>query len=203
MPAVSYQKEVEHAAGYLEAGGVVVCPTDTLYGLAADVFSNAALERVFAIKARPPGLALPVLLSSWDQVSLVARQVPEVARRLADSFWPGMLTLVLSKQAQVPDLVTGAQDTVAVRVPDHPVPQALIRLLGRPITGTSANRSGEPDLPTLEAVEAQLGGQIDYIIRSGPVPKGISSTVVDVTGAEPKLIRQGGLSFEEILEALA
>ena len=113
-----------------------------------------------------------------------------------------MLTLVLSKQAQVPDLVTGASDTVAVRVPGHPVPRALIRLLGRPITGTSANRSGEPELLSLEAVEAQLGGQVDYIIRSGPAPRGIPSTMVDVTGAEPKLIRQGALSYQEILEAL-
>lgn len=203
MPAVNYQKEVENAAGFLEAGGVVVCPTDTLYGLASDIYSVTALQRVFAIKGRPPGLALPVLICDWYQVSQVARQVPETACRLAARFWPGPLTLVLPKQDQVPDLVTGAKDTVAVRLPDHPVPLALIRLLGSPITGTSANRSGEPDLLSLEAVEANMGGCVDYIMRSGPTPKGASSTVVDVTSAEPKLIRQGAVGFQEILAELA
>lgn len=180
----------------------MVFPTDTLYGLGADAFSASALERVFAIKGRPSGLALPLLVSSWDQVKLVAREVPETGRRLASMFWPGPLTLVLPKVAHLPDLVTGDGDTVAVRMPDHVVALALIQQLGGPITGTSANRSGMADLLTLEAVSAHLGGLVDVVIPSGPAPNGRPSTVVDVTSNEPQLLRQGALSFQEVLAAL-
>ena len=179
--------------------GVVVIPTDTLYGLAADVFSAPALERVFNIKARPPGLALPVLVSGWDQVEAVAQDFPKAARDLAKRFWPGPLTLVLPKALEIPDRVTGGRDTVAVRMPDHQVPLELARQLGRPITGTSANRSGEQDLITLEAVEAELGADVDYIIRSGPAPEGSPSTVVELTAGAPRLLRQGVVPFEDIL----
>ena len=176
-------------------------PTDTLYGLGADVFSIKALERVFAIKGRPPGLAVPVIVSCWEQVKLVAK-LTAVGNRLADRFWPGPLTLVLPKLERLPELVTGGRDTVAVRMPGHSVPVALTGRLGGPITGTSANLSGEPDHLTLETVEAQLAGQVDYIIRIGPTPRGTPSTVVDVTAGSPRLIRQGALPFPEVLAAL-
>ncbi len=201
VPAASGQKEIDEAVRCLGSGGVVVFPTDTLYGLGADVFSVPALERVFAIKGRPSGLALPVLVSCWDQVALVARDVPEAARRLARRFWPGPLTLVLPGLAQLPEQVTGGGDTVAVRMPAHWAPVALAGKLGKPITGTSANRSGEPDLLNLEAVEAQLGDQVDYIMRAGPAPEGIPSTVVDLTAGKPRLLRQGALPFQEVLAA--
>ena len=182
-------------------GGVVAFPTDTLYGLGADVFSVKALERIFCIKGRPLGSALPVLVNCCEQVERVAR-FTSVGARLAEQFWPGPLTLVLPKLDQLPELVAGGRHTVAVRMPDHRVPLALSEKLGGPITGTSANLSGGPDLLTLEALQAQLGEQVDYIIRAGPTPKGTSSTVVDVTGETPRLVRQGALSFPEILAAL-
>ena len=194
-------RDIEEAVKFLKAGGVVVFPTDTLYGLGADVFSVSALERVFAIKGRALDFALPVLVSCWEQVKLVARPT-EVGGRLADRFWPGPLTLVLPKLDQLPELVTGGRDTVAVRVPDHSVPMALAQQLGGPVTGTSANLSGGPDLLTLETLEAQLGDRVDYIIRTGPVPKGTPSTVVDVTDETPRLVRQGSLPFPEILAVL-
>ena len=203
MPVLNNRtdRDIEEAVNLLKTGGVVAFPTDTLYGLGADIFCVKALERVFAIKGRPSGLALPVLVSCWEQVKLVAR-FTGVGARLAERFWPGPLTLVLPKLDHLPGLVTGGRDTVAVRMPDHSVPLALAEQLGGPVTGTSANLSGGPDLLTLEKLQAQLGDRVDYIIRTGPAPKGTPSTVVDVTDETPRLVRQGALPFPEILAAL-
>ena len=173
--------------------------TDTLFGLGADVLSPAGLEKVFQIKGRPQHMPLPVLVSGWEQVHLVAQADSPMAQRLARLFWPGALTLVLRKHPQTHDLVTAGGDTVAVRMPAHPVPQELAQLLGRPITGTSANRSGDADIPDFATLEAELGHLVDYVVKIGPAPAGISSTVVDLTGGEPKLLRAGALDFQEIL----
>ena len=179
----------------------MVFPTDTLYGLGADVFSLPALQRIFSIKGRPADLALPVLVADMDQLEAVALPMSSQARRLAQRFWPGPLTLVMHRSPDLPDLVTGGADTVAVRMPGHPVPLELARRLGRPITGTSANLSGQPDLLDLGALENQLGNLVDHIIQTGPVPAGTASTIMDVTGDAPQLLREGAISLEEILEA--
>ena len=193
--------ELEEAVRSLNSGGVVVFPTDTLYGLGADVFSLAALQRIFSIKVRRADLALPVLVAGLDQVEAVAQPMSAQAQRLAERFWPGPLTLVMRRSPDLPGLVTGGADTVAVRMPGHPVPLELARRLGRPITGTSANRSGQPDLLDLSALENQLGNLVDHIIQTGPVPAGTASTIVNVTGDTPQLLRGGAISLEEILEA--
>ncbi len=193
--------ELEEAVRSLNSGGVVVFPTDTLYGLGADVFSLPALQRIFSIKGRPTDLALPVLVAGLDQVEAVALPMSSQARRLAQRFWPGPLTLVMRRSPDLPGLVTGGADTVAVRMPGHPVPLELARRLGRPITGTSANLSGQPDLLDLDALQNQLGNLVDHIIQTGPVPAGTASTIVDVTGDAPQLLREGAISLEEILEA--
>ncbi|HIM48616.1 MAG TPA: threonylcarbamoyl-AMP synthase [Dehalococcoidia bacterium] len=193
--------ELEEAVRSLNSGGVVVFPTDTLYGLGADVFSLAALQRIFSIKGRRADLALPVLVAGLDQVEAVAQPMSAEAQRLAERFWPGPLTLVMRRSPDLPGLVTGGADTVAVRMPGHPVPLELARRLGRPITGTSANRSGQPDLLDLSALENQLGNLVDHIIQTGPVPAGTASTIVNVTGDTPQLLRGGAISLEEILEA--
>jgi len=193
--------ELEEAVRSLNSGGVVVFPTDTLYGLGADVFSLAALQRIFSIKGRRANLALPVLVAGLDQVEAVAQPMSAQAQRLAERFWPGPLTLVMRRSPDLPGLVTGGADTVAVRMPGHPVPLELARRLGRPITGTSANRSGQPDLLDLSALENQLGNLVDHIIQTGPVPAGTASTIVNVTGDTPQLLRGGAISLEEILEA--
>ena len=193
--------ELEEAVRSLNSGGVVVFPTDTLYGLGADVFSLAALQRIFSIKGRRTDLALPVLVAGLDQVEAVAQPMSAQAQRLAERFWPGPLTLVMRRSPDLPGLVTGGADTVAVRMPGHPVPLELARRLGRPITGTSANRSGQPDLLDLSALENQLGNLVDHIIQTGPVPAGTASTIVNVTGDTPQLLRGGAISLEEILEA--
>ena len=185
---------------FLTNDGVVVFPTDTLYGLGADVFSLPALQRIFSIKGRPPELALPVLVAGPDQVETVAQPMNAQTQRLANQFWPGPLTLVMRRSPDLPDLVTGGADTVAVRMPAHRIPLALARRLGRPITGTSANLSGQPDLLDLDSIQSQLGNLVDYIIRAGPPPEGTGSTVVDITGDEPRLLREGSISLEEIME---
>ncbi len=191
---------MEQAVRHLKAGGVVAVPTDTLYGLAADVFNPAALDRVFAVKGRSETLALPVLINGWEQVETLAKRVPPQARSLAEWFWPGALTLVVLKADRVPDRLTAGGPTVAVRMPGHPVPIELTNRLGGPITGTSANISGGPDATTLEELTAQIGGRVDYIVGSGPEPKGTASTVVDITTDRPELLRQGAIPFDLVLE---
>ena len=187
----------------LRSGGVVAFPTDTLYGLGANLFDESALERIFAIKGRPAELALPALLASLEQLEMVTDEFPAVGTRLAELFWPGSLTLVVQKGKRVPDLATGGKPTIAVRIPNHRVPLALASKLAGPITGTSANLSGGPDLESIEEIELQLGSSLEGIIRCGPPPMGIPSTVVDVTSNEVKLLREGAIPAREILEAVA
>jgi L-threonylcarbamoyladenylate synthase len=191
--------DLERAVRHLKEGGVVAMPTDTLYGLAADVFNPAALDRVFAVKGRGEDLALPVLVNGWEQVQLMAKDVPPRAKDLVERFWPGALTLVVLSAECVPDRLTAGGPTVAVRMPGHPVPIELIKGLGGPITGTSANISGGPNASTLEELISQMGGRVDYIIKSGPAPEGTASTVVDITSDRPTLLRQGAISFSLVL----
>lgn len=192
------QGQVESAIGLLKKGRVVAIPTDTLYGLAALAFDKRAVERVFRLKGRPKGMALPLLLAEADDILKCATDVPEVAWELTTRFWPGALTLVLKKAHAVPAAVTGGQGTVALRVPDHWVPRFLAGELGAPITGTSANRSGSPGLTTAQAVRAEFGKEIDLVIDGGVAPGGLASTVLDLTGPRPRLLRQGAVSQGEI-----
>jgi L-threonylcarbamoyladenylate synthase len=198
-PPDSCRQEIGEAVDQLQRGRVVAFPTDTLYGLGADVFNESALRRLFAIKGRPADLALPVLVKDNEQAEMVAGKLPESAKELTTRFWPGPLTLVVPKAPRLSNLVTGGRDTVAIRRPAHWVPLRLTSGLSRPITGTSANYSGGPDLLTLEEIQTQLGHRADYIVRCGPAPQGIASTVVDVTTGKPRLLRKGAISFEEVL----
>ncbi len=193
-------KDLEQAVHHLRNGGVVAIPTDTLYALAADVFNTAALDRIFAIKGRSDDLALPVLVSGWDQLEMVAENTPLKTRALAERFWPGALTLVVQKANGLPDRLTAGRPTVAVRMPGHPVPIELINRLGSPITGTSANISGGADLLTLDELSSQLGEPVDLIVEKGPTPKGTASTIVDITSGKPRLLREGAISFQQVLE---
>ena len=190
--------EIAAAVRILRSGGVVAVPTDTIYGLAASAFDLGAVERVYRIKGRSAAMALPLLLAGPDDVALCAVEVPELAMRLAGHFWPGPLTLVLRRSAAIPDAVTGGGDIVALRVPDHPVPRALARELGAPITGTSANRAGGPAATTAGAVRAELGGDVDRIIDGGECPGGVPSTVLDVTRPVPSIVRAGAVTPGQI-----
>ncbi len=179
----------------------MVLPTDTLYDLTADVFDEPTLARLRAVKNLPEDLPLTVMVADWAQLDRVTHEFPKLARRLAELFWPGPLTLVVPKAAWVPDLITGGRANVALRMPDHPVPIGVAAELGRPIAGASNNVRGRPDLLTLDAVMAELGGRVDYVVRCGPVPPGAASTVVEVTTETPRLLRAGAPPFQQVLQA--
>ena len=142
--AGALENDVRPAVDILKSGGVVAIPTDTLYGLAACALDRTAVERVFRLKGRSQGVPLPLLLAEPEDIFRYAVDIPEAARALMERFWPGPLTLVFKKAASISDVVSGGHDTVALRVPDHVVPRAIVRGLGAPITGTSANRTGGP-----------------------------------------------------------
>lgn len=182
----------------LRGNGIVAFPTDTLYGLGADAFSTEAVNKVFDAKGRPGDMALPILLGSVRDMEQVTTGIPDMAWALVERFWPGPLTLILRKSPQVPPIVTGGRDSVAVRMPDHPVPLALVAGLGRPITGTSANPSGGPDPVTADDVRRLLEDRVDYILDGGPAVVGSPSTIVDLTGEGPRLVRQGAIEYDSI-----
>ena len=192
------QRQVEQGILVLKQGGLVAFPTDTVYGLGACADLVSAVELVYAVKKRPQNMALPLLLAHTSQISKVAQPVPEIAWLLAHRFLPGALTLVLRKSGSVPDIITAGAATIAVRVPAHPVPVALIEGVGAPIVGTSANLSGQPSLLTGDEVQAQLGDQIGLIIDAGRCPGGRESTIVDVTGETPLVLREGKIPLEEL-----
>ena len=193
---------IQEAVRALQRGEAVAFPTDTLYGLGAWTFSPAGVQRVFAIKGRAATKALPLLLADASQLPAVVAEVPKVARLLAGHFWPGALTLVLPKARHIPDLVTGGETTVAVRVPDHPIPRELVRRLGGPITGTSANRSGAPSARTAQEVEAQLSAEVTLVLDGGMCPGGHASTVVDCSGGVLRILREGAIP-RALLEEVA
>jgi len=194
----SIRQQVEQAISILKQGGIVAFPTDTVYGLGACISIPQAVEQVYQVKGRPRSMALPLLLADKSQIGEVAEPVPPIAWLLADKFLPGALTMVLPRAKSVAALVTGSGKTVAVRIPAHPVPVALARGLGAPIVGTSANLSGKPSALTAEEVYAQLGDRVDLIIDGGRCPGGKESTIVDLTGEAPVLLREGAISREEL-----
>lgn len=199
----THEKGLQRAVEILRAGGIGAYPTDTVYGLGARIDLEAAIARVFAAKGRDYRQPLPVLIADSRQLSLVAAKVPPIARKLAQRFWPGGLTLVLFKSPGLSSLIAAGGDTVAVRLPGHPVPVALSRGLGVPITGTSANISGHPSPVTAGDVAAQLADLVDFIIDGGRCPGGRESTIVDLTRDPPLVLREGAIPKEEVEKALA
>lgn len=198
--AKDLQQQVRQAITILKRGGIVACPTDTVYGVGAAINIERAVERVYLIKGRPHSRALPILLADKEQIGEVAKTVPPIARRLADRFMPGPLTIVLPKADSVSDTVTGGLKTIAVRIADHPIPTAVVRGLGVPIVGTSANLSGSQSALTAEEVRAQIGDKVDMIIDGGRCPGGRESTIIDLSGQIPLILRQGPISLEELKE---
>jgi L-threonylcarbamoyladenylate synthase len=186
----------------LRAGQLVAFPTDTVYGVGAVIWDREAVRKLYEAKLRPVDKAIPILLADATDLPLVACDLPRDALRLAKIFWPGPLTLVVPRVEAVPDDVTAGGTTVAVRVPDHELARALIRAAGAPLATTSANLSGQPSPVTAQEVVAQLGCRISLVLDGGPCRGGVASTVVDMTGHAPSILRPGPLSLQEILSAL-
>jgi L-threonylcarbamoyladenylate synthase len=189
------------AVEILNAGGVVAFPTDTVYGLGAPAFAPASIERLYEIKGREHTKAIAVLIADADELRKIAREVSAAAERLAARFWPGALTLVLPKHADLPASLS-PNDTIGVRIPDNAAAKALLAAAG-PMAVTSANRSGGPNARTAAEVLAQLDGRIELLLDGGQTPGDIPSTVVDLTGAAPNVLRQGPISEADIMAALA
>ncbi|MDP2878732.1 MAG: L-threonylcarbamoyladenylate synthase [Sulfuricella sp.] len=199
-----FQKNIRAAADILLQGGVVAFPTETVYGLGADAANPQALCRVFEIKGRPTDHPLIVHFGHVSLLDYWAGGIPDGAWRLASRFWPGPLTLILPRRTHVSRLVTGGQDTVGLRVPDHPVALALLRNMGpdKGLAAPSANRFGRVSPTTAEHVRAEFGEQVDMILDGGPCRVGVESTIVGFNGKLPVLLRHGGIPVPALEEAL-
>ncbi len=198
--AASDPNSVRYAADVLRYNGLVAFPTDTVYGVGALVFQPEPVQRLYTVKGRSTDKAIAVLVGRVEDLANVAAHLTPAARILARKFWPGSITLVVPRHPNLPEAVS-ALPTVGVRLPDHPVARALLELTG-PLAVTSANRSGEPNAATAEAVLEQLAGRIELIIDGGRVPGGVPSTVVDCTSPFPKVLREGPISAADILAAV-
>ncbi|MBS1815730.1 MAG: threonylcarbamoyl-AMP synthase [Acidobacteria bacterium] len=190
--------DTELAGSILRKGGTVAIPTETVYGLGANALSAAAVEQIFEAKGRPSWDPLIVHISNASMLSRVVQSVPENARKLMDAFWPGPLTLLLKKSEIVPDIVTAGRPLVGVRMPDHPVAQAIISAAGVPIAAPSANRFGHISPTRAEHVLADLDGRIDAVVDAGPCEVGVESTVLDVTQSPMVIYRPGAISLVQI-----
>ena len=195
-------EEVRRAAEILKRGGLVGFPTETVYGLGADASSREAMARLYAVKRRPADHPVIVHFADAQQAFAWARDVPEGARKLAARFWPGPLTLILRRSAKAGDFVTGAQDTIGVRVPAHPVAQQLLRAFGGGVAAPSANRFGEVSPTTAAHVRADLGEDVELVLDGGPSEVGIESTIVDLSGEAPVLLRPGRITRPELESVL-
>jgi L-threonylcarbamoyladenylate synthase len=191
---------IQLAVDALHHGGLVAFPTDTVYGLGGLVSDPFGIERLYQVKGREGAKAIPVLLSDLSDLPRVAAEINPAVQRLAEHFWPGPLTLVVPRHPDLPAQLS-PYPTIGVRIPDHPVALALLRLAG-PMAVTSANVSGQPSPSTAQDVLDQLGGGIELVLDGGRTPGGISSTVVDCSGLEPVILRQGPIGLGELLMAL-
>lgn len=191
-------EDIGRGVAILRAGGLVAFPTETVYGLGADASNPAAVRRIFEAKGRPADHPVIVHLADAEQLRLWASEVPETARSLAAAFWPGPLTLILKRSSTVNDLITGGQDTVGLRVPSHPLAQSLLRVFGGGIAAPSANRFGRISPTTAEHVRAELGDRVDLVLDGGASDVGIESTIVDVSGDVPALLRPGMIAIAQL-----
>jgi len=192
------QSALKKASGIIRRAGLVAFPTETVYGLGADAFNPSAVARIFEVKNRPHFDPLIVHIADFESLEKIADKISPLAQKLMKSFWPGPLTLVLPKKAVIPDIVTAGLPTVAVRIPNHPVALELIRLADVPIAAPSANPFGYLSPTTALHVESQLGDKVDFILDAGACSIGIESTILDLSGDTPTLLRPGGVTLEAL-----
>ena len=191
------------ATATLDRDGLVVIPTDTVYGVAARLDRPEAVARLYVAKGRPEDKPIPVLISSPEHLARLTRDLPAGAARFAAHFWPGALTIALPRSAAVPDLVVSGGDTVGLRMPDHPFALALIAACGGALAVTSANRSGEPSLREAAAVAEAIGGAVELIVDGGTTPGGLPSTVIALDAAGPRILRDGPIDLAALRAAWA
>ncbi|BFU91274.1 MAG: Threonylcarbamoyl-AMP synthase [Nitrospira sp.] len=191
-------ESIRSAGRIIKTGGLVAFPTETVYGLGCDAMNADAAAKVFEAKQRPQFDPLIVHIADPKQLDVVIGSLPVLGQRLMDAFWPGPLTLVLPKQQAIPDLVTAGLSTVAVRMPNHPVAQALIREAGTPIAGPSANPFGYVSPTTAQHVADGLGSNVDLILDGGACSVGVESTIVSLVGPQPELLRPGSITIEQL-----
>ena len=196
------QEDMKRAGKRIAAGELVAFPTETVYGLGGDALDPEASRKIYAAKGRPSDNPLIVHIAEFDDLYRVAREVPEEAKLLADAFWPGPLTMIVWKSDAVPEATTGGMQTVAVRMPNHPVALELIRRSGCLIAAPSANTSGRPSPTEAQHVAEDLSGKIAMILDGGPVGIGIESTIIDLTEEKPMILRPGYITPEMLSEVL-
>ena len=194
--------KIHYAVDILRQGGVVALPTDTIYGLGADISNEIAIERVFSIKGRFTTKALPVLVAGIEQALELTSSIPSVGLALMKAFWPGSLTLICKKSSNVSDKLTGSMQSIALRHPDHPVPLEIIYQLGSPITGTSANRSGQPTPFSSNQIVELLGMDVDYVVPGSCPANNIGSTIIDISVDQPAILRSGSIPLQELKDIL-
>ena len=195
-------EELAEAAQILRDGGLVAFPTETVYGLGANALDEAAAKKIYAAKGRPSDNPLIAHISCLEELKPLVAYIPEAGRKLAEAYWPGQLTMVFPKSDIVPYGTTGGLDTVAVRMPSDPVANRLIKLAGVPVAAPSANTSGRPSPTTAQHVWQDMEGKIEMILDGGPVGIGVESTIVDVSGDVPTLLRPGAITMEMLRETV-
>lgn len=193
---------IQAAASVLRKGGLAAIPTETVYGLAANALDPKAVAKIFQVKNRPADNPLIVHIAELDQLPSLARNIPQAAYDLADAFWPGPLTMILSKQDCIPDIVSAGLDTVAIRFPSHPVASAVIRESGLPIAAPSANLSGSPSPTNARRCVEDLSGKVEVIIDGGDCSVGVESTVITLADNTPRLLRPGFVTLEQLCSVL-
>lgn len=196
------EESIEQAVAIIQNGGVVGLPTETVYGLGANAFDSSAVEKIFEAKGRPKDNPMIVHVSSIDEVYPLVKEFPEKARKLAEKYWPGPLTIIMPKSDKVPARTSGNLDTVAVRMPSHPVMRKVIERSGCPIAAPSANLSGSPSPTNAKYVFDDMDGRIELILDGGECEVGLESTVITLATEKPRLLRPGGITPEQLEEVL-
>lgn len=195
-------RDVERAARILREGGLVGMPTETVYGLAANALDAEAVEKIFLAKGRPQDNPLIVHISDFSQIGRLTKRLPAAAKKLADAYWPGPMTMVLEKSDLIPEVVSAGLPTVGIRFPSHPAARALIDAAGVPLAAPSANRSGLPSTTTAQHVLRDMDGRIDAVLDGGPCGVGVESTIVTLASDPPRLLRPGGITLEQLRAVL-
>ncbi|MCS3924661.1 L-threonylcarbamoyladenylate synthase [Methanosalsum natronophilum] len=194
----NFNRYIEYASSVVYNGGTVAFPTETVYGLGANALEHSAVSKIFEAKGRPADNPLIVHISSKEDISKIALEIPDQAHKLIDLFWPGPLTLIMKRKRIVPDITTGGLDTVAIRMPANKIAISLLKNSGCPIAAPSANLSGKPSPTTAQHVLKDLNGKIDIIIDGGDVTIGLESTVLDLTSSYPTILRPGDISYNDL-----